>query len=70
MKKADLEELPVLDTRKLTPAQHFKDLSGLFDEMAESEFERLPGMVDCPARQALDAWHFPHLGPTGSEQTP
>ena len=53
MKKADLEELPVLDTRKLTPAQ-LKSLSDLFDEMAESEFERLPGMVDCPARKALD----------------
>ena len=34
MKKADLEELPVLDTRKLTPAQ-LKGLSDLFDEMAE-----------------------------------
>ena len=53
MKKADLEELPVLDTRKLTPAQ-LKDLSGLFDEMAESEFERLPGMAHCPARKFLD----------------
>ena len=48
-----MEELPVLDTRKLTPAQ-LKSLSDLFDEMAESEFERLPGMVDCPARKALD----------------
>ena len=54
MKKADLEELPVLDTRSLTPAQ-LKDFSDLFDEMADAEFERLPGMVYCPARQALDA---------------
>ena len=54
IKKADLEEMPVLDTRKLTPAQ-LKGMSDLFDEMAEAEFERLPGMVDCPARQALDA---------------
>ena len=53
MKKADLEELPVLDTRSLAPAQ-LKCLSDLFDEMADAEFERLPGMVDCPARQALD----------------
>ena len=54
MKKADLEELPVLDTRSLTPAK-LKDFSDLFDEMADAEFERLPGMVYCPARQALDA---------------
>ena len=54
MKKADLEELPVLDTRSLTPAQ-LKGFSDLFDEMADAEFERLPGMVHCPTRQALDA---------------
>ena len=54
MKKADLEELPVLDTRSLSPEQ-LKGLSDLFDELKEVEFERLPGMVDCPARQALDA---------------
>ena len=41
MKKADLEDLPVLDTRSLSPEQ-LKGLSELFDEMAESEFERLP----------------------------
>ena len=29
-------------------------MAGLFDELAESEFERLPGMVDCPARRSLD----------------
>ena len=54
MKKADLEELPVLDTRSLSPAQ-LKGLSGLFDDMEEAEFERLSGMAHCPARQALDA---------------
>ena len=54
MKKADLEKMPVLDTRSFSPEQ-LKGLSDLFDEMAESEFERLPSMVDCPARQALDA---------------
>ena len=53
IKKADLEEMPVLDTRNLSPEQ-LKGLSELFDEMAESEFERLPGMAHCPARQALD----------------
>ena len=54
LKKADLEELPVLDTRSLAPAQ-LKGFSDLFDEVADTEFERLPGMVHCPARRALDA---------------
>ncbi len=53
MKKADLEELPVLDTRSLSASQR-KQLSNLFDEMADEEFERLPNMADCPARQRLD----------------
>ena len=53
MKKADLEKLPVLDTRRLTESQ-LRRLSQLFDEMAEAEFERLPGMADCPARRRLD----------------
>ena len=53
MKKADLEGLPVLDTRSLSSEQ-LGALAGLFDEMAETEFERLPGMAHCPARQALD----------------
>ena len=53
LKKADLEELPVLDVRALTPAQ-LEALSGLFDEIAEMEFERLPAMAECPARRALD----------------
>ena len=54
MKKADLEELPVLETRKLS-AKQLKSLSALFDQMAEEEFDRLPGMANCSARQALDA---------------
>ena len=54
VKKADLEELPVLDTRRLSPAQ-LKRLSEFFDDMAEEEFERLPSMADCSARQTLDA---------------
>ena len=53
MKKADLEELPVLDTRRLSAPQ-LQRLSNLFDEMAEAEFERLPGMVECPVRRRLD----------------
>ena len=53
MKKADLEELPVLDTRRLSESQ-LRRLSDLFDEMSEAEFERLPGMAECPARRRLD----------------
>ena len=53
MKKADLEELPVLDTRRLSESQ-LRRLSDLFDEMSEAEFERLPGMADCTARRRLD----------------
>ena len=53
MKKADLEELPVLDTRSLSEAQ-LTSLSDLFDEMAETEFERLPGMAHCAVRRSLD----------------
>ena len=29
-------------------------VSASFDEIAEMEFERLPGMTECPARGALD----------------
>ena len=53
MKKADLEELPVLDIRQLSPAQ-LEAMSDLFDEMVEAEFERLPGMANCPSRRSLD----------------
>ena len=53
MKKADLEELPVLDVRAISDAQ-LEALSKLFDEMSEDEFERLPGIADCPARRRLD----------------
>ena len=53
MKKADLEELPVLDARELSSAQT-QGMSDLFDELAESEFERLPAMAHCPARKSLD----------------
>ena len=53
MKKADLEELPVLDVRQLSPSQ-VQAISDLFDEMMEAEFDRLPGMANCQARHALD----------------
>ena len=53
MKKADLEELPVLDVPRLSISQ-IHGLSSLFDEMEEAEFERLSGMAHCPARRALD----------------
>ena len=53
MKKADLEELPVLDVRRLSPSQ-VQAMSDLFDGMAEAEFERLPGMASCGSRLALD----------------
>ena len=53
MKKADLEELPVLDIRRLSPVQR-EGLSDLFDQLADAEFERLPGMAHCPARRSLD----------------
>ena len=53
MKKADLEELPVLDTRRLSQTQ-VQSLSDLFDGLAEAEFDRLPGMANCSARQGLD----------------
>ena len=53
MKKADLEVLPVLDTRSLSSGQ-LRDLSDLFDGMAGAEFERLPGMAHCSARRSVD----------------
>ena len=61
MKKADLEVLPVLDTRRL-PQTQVQSLSDLFDGLAEAEFERLPGMAHCPARQELDAGSSRILG--------
>ena len=54
LKKADLTRMPVLDVRTLTDEQ-IGGLSELFDELSESGFERLPGMVDCGARSRLDA---------------
>ncbi len=53
-KKADLAVLPVLDVRAIAESQLHR-LSDLFDELSGEEFERLPAMPHCPARQALDA---------------
>ena len=53
LKKADLQKLPVLDVRRLSPGQR-QDLSRLFDQIAEAEFQRLPAMHHCPARRHLD----------------
>ena len=53
VKKADLEGLPVLDTRSLSDEQ-VSGLDALFDELAEAEFGPLPQMEDCYARGRLD----------------
>ena len=53
MKKADLKSLPVPDMRAL-PSRHVQGLSELFEQLARTEFERLPGMVSCPGRNRLD----------------
>jgi len=53
LKKADLQELPVLDARHLSPAER-QALSRLFDQIAEAEFQQLPAMHYCPARRAID----------------
>ena len=53
IKKADLEQLPMLDLRAITPEQ-LRALSQLFDDVAEEEFERLPAMAECAARRRLD----------------
>ena len=53
MKKGDLEELPVLDTRQLSQGQR-QALADLFDELVGVEFEPLPSMVGCQFRRALD----------------
>jgi hypothetical protein len=53
MKKADLEQLPTLDVRAITPHQ-LQALSQLFECIAEDQFQRLPAMADCPARRLDD----------------
>ena len=53
LKKAALKKLLVLNARRLSPAQR-QNLSHLFDQMTDAEFERLPAMRHDPARRALD----------------
>ena len=53
LKKTDLRETPVLDTRRLSESQ-IEALAALFDDLADAEFERLPAMADCDARKRLD----------------
>ena len=53
IKKADLKDMPVLDIRAISQSQ-LQALSDLFDELADEEFERLPGMAECAARRRLD----------------
>ena len=53
VKKAHLESLPVPDVRAFSAAQ-IQGLSNLFDRLAETDFERLPGMSSCRARKVLD----------------
>lgn len=53
MKKEDVVSLPVVDVRSLSDNQ-LNRLAQLFDDLSELEFQRLPNMVDCPARRALD----------------
>lgn len=52
-KKADLTQMKVVDLRHLE-SRKLEAMAQLFDDLAEAEFERLPNMVDCPARRALD----------------
>ena len=42
-----------MNPRQLSQSQ-LQTMSDLFDDMAESEFERLPGMATCQSRRALD----------------
>ena len=53
IKKADLRDMPVLDVRAILGEQ-LQALADLFDELADEEFERLPGMTECAARRRLD----------------
>ena len=53
LKKADLQKLPVLHAARLSPA-HRRNLSRLFDQLADADFQRLPAMHHCPTRRALD----------------
>ncbi len=53
-KKADLQDMPVLDFRAVTDRQ-IELLAGLFDTLSTEEFRSLPEMADCDARRLLDS---------------
>lgn len=53
IKKADLKDMPVLDVQAISQSQ-LQALADLFDELADEEFERMPGMAECTARRRLD----------------
>ncbi len=44
----------VRETHRQLSDDQVARLAGLFDELADAEFERLPDMTNCPARTALD----------------
>ena len=52
-KKTDLKESSIFEAQPLSDSQNAA-LSDLFDELAYTEFERLPGMVSCAARGSSD----------------
>ena len=65
LKKADLQRLPMINIHRLPPTV-LQELSSLFDDMADVEFQHLPAMHHCPARRALDdglaqILHLPNL---------
>ena len=53
LKKADLQQLPVLDPRRLSPSQR-QDLTHLFDQLTNAQFQRLPNLPHDPTRRTLD----------------
>ena len=53
LKKADLQQLPILDHRRLAPSQR-QDLTHLFDQLTNAQFHRLPALPHDPTRQTLD----------------
>ena len=65
LKKADLQPLPVLDARRLSPAQR-QNLSHLFDQMTDAEFETPPRHAPRPRpprprRRPRQILHLPNL---------
>ena len=53
LKNADLQQLPVLNPRRLSPAQR-KELAHLFDQLIDAQFQRLPALPHDTVRQSLD----------------